>query len=285
MSKKINYISHLNGFMLRKVYDLLSPNSTALYMAIFDAFNKSCWNFEWLKIPNRELMYRAGLTNAHTLATSRKYLMDLGYIEFHLVKHGGKIYSAYKINQLDSSGMFIVGGTENPANGDTASVTEFSYDSVDTPVDNVVDNISDRCSTAPHSSPQTAPETSPHSSPQTASETSPHSSPHSSPPIYIKKEKEKEEKKEVKKKEEDGQLQVLCDAYEDYLGRPASIRERQKISAYLTGYGFDAMLAAMEIMIQKKAASIDYCGGILKNMHNDISKQQQEAIADGWELA
>mgnify|MGYP006367732275 FL=1 len=45
------------------------------------------------------------------------------------------------------------------------------------------------------------------------------------------------------------------------------------------------MLEAMEIMVQKKAASIDYCGGILKNMHNDIQKQKEEAIAAGWQLA
>ena len=107
MSKKINYISHLNGFMQRRVYDLLSPSATTLYLVIFDAFNKSCWNFEWLKLPTRELLYRTGLSSTHTLASSRKLLMDLGYIEFQLVKHGGKVYSAYKINPLDSSGMFI----------------------------------------------------------------------------------------------------------------------------------------------------------------------------------
>ena len=92
MSKKINYISHLNGFMQRRVYDLLSPSATTLYLVIFDAFNKSCWNFEWLKLPTRELLYRTGLSSTHTLASSRKLLMDLGYIEFQLVKHGGKVY-------------------------------------------------------------------------------------------------------------------------------------------------------------------------------------------------
>lgn len=100
MSKKINYISHLNGFMQRRVYDLLGPAATTLYLVIFDAFNKSCWNFEWLRLPTKDLMYRAGLSSAHTLASNRKFLMDLGYIEFRLVKHGGKVYSAYKLNPL-----------------------------------------------------------------------------------------------------------------------------------------------------------------------------------------
>ena len=90
----------------------------------------------------------------------------------------------------------------------------------------------------------------------------------------------------MKKEDEDGgQLQALCDAYEDYRSKPISPKDRQKISAYLSEYGFDAMLEAMEIMVQKKAASIDYCGGILKNMHNDIQKQKEEAIAAGWQLA
>ena len=102
---------------------------------------------------------------------------------------------------------------------------------------------------------------------------------------YIYK-KEKEKIKKVKKEDEDdGQLQALCDAYEDYRSKPISPKDRQKISAYLSEYGFDAMLEAMEIMVQKKAASIDYCGGILKNMHNDIQKQKEEAIAAGWQLA
>ena len=256
MSKKINYISHLNGFMQRRVYDLLSPSATTLYLVIFDAFNKSCWNFEWLKLPTRELLYRTGLSSTHTLASSRKLLMDLGYIEFQLVKHGGKVYSAYKINPLDSSGMFIDKDNEHDEEINDNSVAEFNYNVVDNSVDNVVDNVIHSCSTATH--------------PATVY-------------IYIK---EKEKIKKVKKEDEDGgQLQALCDAYEDYRSKPISPKDRQKISAYLSEYGFDAMLEAMEIMVQKKAASIDYCGGILKNMHNDIQKQKEEAIAAGWQLA
>ena len=299
MSKKVNYISHLNGFMQRRVYDLLGPAATTLYLVIFDAFNKSCWNFEWLKLPTRELMYRAGLTSTHTLASSRKFLMDLGYIEFRLVKHGGKVYSAYKINPLDNSGMFLDNITGNSADIDGNSVAEFNYISVDKPVDNVVHTVTRRCSTTTHSATQTATETATHPATQTATEPATHPA---TPYIY---KKEKEEKKEVKEQEEDagtadkqksdspdsdasiadGQLQVLYDAYEDYTHKPVSIKDRQKISAYLSQYGFNAMLEAMDIMIQKKAASIDYCGGILKNMQNDIKKQTQEAIAEGWQLA
>ena len=45
------------------------------------------------------------------------------------------------------------------------------------------------------------------------------------------------------------------------------------------------MLDTMEIMVKEKVASIDYCGGILKNMHNTIQKQKEEAVAAGWQLA
>lgn len=193
--------------------------------------------------------------------TPRLYLMDLGYIEFQLVKHGGKVYSAYRINPLDSSGMFIDKDNEHTEENYDNSVAEFNYNVVDNSVDNVVDNVVHRCSTATHPATQTA-------------------------TVYIDK-KEKEKIKKVKKEEDDddGQLQVLCDAYEDYRQKPVSPKDRQKISTYLSEYGFDAMLEAMEIMIQKKAASIDYCGGILKNMHKDMQKQKEEAIADGWQLA
>ena len=276
MSKKINYISHLNGFMQRRVYDLLSPSATTLYLVIFDAFNKSCWNFEWLKLPTRELLYRTGLSSTHTLASSRKLLMDLGYIEFQLVKHGGKVYSAYKINPLDSSGMFIDKDNEHDEEINDNSVAEFNYNVVDNSVDNVVDNVIHSCSTATHPATESATHSASH--PATESATHPAT-------VYIYK-KEKEKIKKVKKEDEDGgQLQALCDAYEDYRSKPISPKDRQKISAYLSEYGFDAMLEAMEIMVQKKAASIDYCGGILNNMHNDIQKQKEEAIAAGWQLA
>ena len=299
MSKKINYISHLNGFMQRRVYDLLGPAATTLYLVIFDAFNKSCWNFEWLRLPTKDLMYRAGLSSAHTLASNRKFLMDLGYIEFRLVKHGGKVYSAYKLNPLDNNGMFLDNVNKNSAEFDRSLVEDFTDAPVDNIVDNVVDNVTLRCSTATHSATQTATESATHPATQSATESATHPA-----TLYINK-KEKEEKKEVKEKEEDvresaeqksasrepeatiadGQLQVLCDAYEDYTQRPLSIKDRQKISCYLSRYGFNAMLEAMDIMIKKKAASIDYCGGILKNMQNDINKQAQEAVADGWQLA
>ena len=208
--------------------------------------------------------------------TPRLYLMDLGYIEFQLVKHGGKVYSAYKINPLDSSGMFIDKGNEHDEEINDNSVAEFNYNVVDNSVDNVVDNVIHSCSTATHPATESATHSASH--PATESATHPAT-------VYIYK-KEKEKIKKVKKEDEDGgQLQALCDAYEDYRSKPISPKDRQKISAYLSEYGFDAMLEAMEIMVQKKAASIDYCGGILKNMHNDIQKQKEEAIAAGWQLA
>ncbi len=299
MSKKINYISHLNGFMQRRVYDLLGPAATTLYLVIFDAFNKSCWNFEWLRLPTKDLMYRTGLSSTHTLASNRKFLMDLGYIKFRLVKHGGKVYSAYKLTPLDNNGMFLDNVTENFAGFDESPAADVNDDPVDNVVDNVVDNITLRCSTATHSATQTATESATQTATQSATESATHPA-----TLYIDK-KEKEEKKEVKEKEEDvrkpaeqksasrepeatiadGQLQVLCDAYADYTQKPVSIKDRQKISCYLSRYGFNAMLEAMDIMIKKKATSIDYCGGILKNMQKDIDKQAQEAVADGWQLA
>lgn len=274
MSKKINYISHLNGFMQRRVYDLLSPNATTIYLVLFDTFNRSCWNFEWLKIPNRQLMYRTGITSPNTLATNRQLLKDLGYIECRLVKQGGKIYTAYRLKAMDSSGMFIDDCNEN----DTRNFLAASPDnSVDNSVGNVVDNIADRYYTEPQTVPEPVSESvsepEPHSAPQAVSHPE---------PLYIDK---KEKIKKVKKQENEGQLQLFCDAYEDYRKKPVSPKDRQKISAYLSEYGFDAMLEAMEIMVQKKAASIDYCGGILKNMHNDIQKQKEDAIEAGWQLA
>lgn len=157
--------------------------------------------------------------------TPRLYLMDLGYIEFQLVKHGGKVYSAYKINPLDSSGMFIDKDNEHDEEINDNSVAEFNYNTVDNSMDNVVDNVIHSCSTATHPATQTATESATH--PAT---------------VYIDK-KEKEKIKKVKKEEEDGgQLQVLCDAYEDYRKKPVSPKDRQKVSAYLSEYGFDAML-------------------------------------------
>ena len=279
MNKKINYISHLNGFMQRRVYDLMNPYATTLYLVIFEAFNKSCWNFEWLKLPTRELLYRTGLTSTHTLATNRKLLMDLGYIEFQLVKHGGKVYSAYKITPLDSNGMFITNKTEQEAEINNNSVAEFNYYPVDNPVDNVVDNVIHCCSTATH--PAT------HSATESATESATHSASHPATEpatMYIyKKEKEKEKVKTVEKK--DGQLQAICDAYEDSFAKPITPKDRQKLSTYLSEYGFDDMLEAMEIMIKEKATSIDYYGIILKNMPNSIQKQLEEAVAAGWQLA
>ena len=272
MSKKINYISHLNGFMQRRVYDLLNPNATTIYLVIFDTFNRSCWNFEWLKIPNRELMYRTGITSPNTLATNRQLLKDLGYIECRLVKHGGKIYTAYKLKSIDSSGMFIDDFNGHDDNNSLAN-------SVDNPVDNVVDNIIDRYSTEPQTVPESVSESKPHSVSHSVS----HSEPHSEPLNIYKKEKEEKKVKTVEKK--DGQLQALCDAYENYFSKPVTPKDRQKLSTYLSEYGFDAMLDTMEIMVKEKVASIDYCGGILKNMHNTIQKQKEEAVAAGWQLA
>ena len=182
MSKKVNYISHLNGFMQRRVYDLLSPSATTLYLVIFDAFNKSCWNFEWLKLPTRELLYRTGLSSTHTLASSRKLLMDLGYIEFQLVKHGGKVYSAYKINPMDSSGMFIDKDNEHDEEINDNSVAEFNYNVVDNSVDNVVDNVIHSCSTATHPATESATHSASH--PATESATHPAT-------VYIIKKKKK----------------------------------------------------------------------------------------------
>ena len=94
--------------------------------------------------------------------TPRLYLMDLGYIEFQLVKHGGKVYSAYKINPLDSSGMFIDKDNEHDEEINDNSVAEFNYNTVDNSMDNVVDNVIHSCSTAPHPATQTATESATH---------------------------------------------------------------------------------------------------------------------------
>ena len=283
MSKKINYISHLNGFMQRRVYDLLSPNATTIYLVLFDMLNRSCWNFEWLKIPNRELMYRTGIASPNTLATNRQLLKDLGYIECCLVKQCGKRYTAYKLKAMDSSGRFIDDCNENDEKTSPDN-------SVDNPVDNVVDNIADRYSTELQTVPESVSEPELHSAPQTVSHLESHSVSHPEPLYIEEKEKEKEDIKKVKQKENDAwQLQFLFDTYEDYRRKPVTQKDKQKLSAYLDEYGFAAMLDAMEIMMQKRIASIDYCGGILKNMQknmqNSFQKQIEEAVAAGWQLA
>lgn len=134
-------------------------------------------------------MYRAGLSSAHTLASNRKFLMDLGYIEFRLVKHGGKVYSAYKLNPLDNNGMFLDNVTKNSADFDRSLVEDFTDAPVDNVVDNIVNNIPNRCSTATHPATQTATESATQTATQSATESATHPA-----TLYIDK-KEKEEKK------------------------------------------------------------------------------------------
>ena len=118
---------------------------------------------------------------------------------------------------------------------------------MDNPVDNVVDNIIDRYSTEPQTVPESVSESEPHSVS--------HSVSHSEPLNIYKKEKEEKKVKTVEKK--DGQLQALCDAYENYFSKPVTPKDRQKLSTYLSEYGFDSMLDTMEIMVKEKFASID----------------------------
>ena len=181
--------------------------------------------------------------------------------------------------------MFIDKDNEHDEKINDNSVAEFNYNVVDNSVDNVVDNVIHSCSTATHP----ATESATHSASHPATESATESATEPATMYIYKKEKEKEKVKEkVKEKtveKKDGQLQALCDAYENYFSKPVTPKDRQKLSTYLSEYGFDAMLDTMEIMVKEKVASIDYCGDILKNMHNTIQKQKEEAVAAGWQLA
>lgn len=102
--KKINYITQMNGFLSRKRCEPISPIMVSIYMVLFEAFNASCWRLNWIRIPTREFMHRAGLTSSHTLLRNRDLLRNLGYIDFRMEKYRGKLHTSYRLIPLDADG-------------------------------------------------------------------------------------------------------------------------------------------------------------------------------------
>ena len=89
-----------------------------------------------------------------------------------------------------------------------------------------------------------------------------------------------------------GDYQLCQDAYMDYFKKEPPSADKVKLLRFLAEYGTDSTLKAMDIMMQNKAESLNYCEGVLRRMQWQLNKTAARRPAphphsdwQGWKMA
>ena len=89
-----------------------------------------------------------------------------------------------------------------------------------------------------------------------------------------------------------GDYQLCQDAYMDYFKKEPPSADKVKLIRFLAEYGTDSTLKAMDIMMQNKAESLNYCEGVLRRMQWQLNKAAARRPAprphsdwQGWKMA
>ena len=97
---KISYIQQMNAFIEFRERDNLSGNATILYLTIFKEFNRTKWQYEWLPISIRDLMYGVGTKSSSTIVLNINILKSLGYIDTKVGNRGRRNSTEFRLLPL-----------------------------------------------------------------------------------------------------------------------------------------------------------------------------------------
>ena len=97
---KISYIQQMNAFIEFRERDNLSGNATILYLTIFKEFNRTKWQYEWLPISIRDLMYGVGTKSSSTIVLNINILKSLGYIDTKVGSRGRRNSTEFRLLPL-----------------------------------------------------------------------------------------------------------------------------------------------------------------------------------------
>lgn len=126
---KISYIQQMNAFIEFRERDNLSGNATILYLTIFKEFNRTKWQYEWLPISIRDLMYGVGTKSSSNIVLSINILKSLGYIDTKVGSRGRRNSTEFRLIPLYNL-PFVPSDTTDAANEQPESTLAQTFESL-----------------------------------------------------------------------------------------------------------------------------------------------------------
>lgn len=126
---KISYIQQMNAFIEFRERDNLSGNATILYLTIFKEFNRTKWQYEWLPISIRDLMYGVGTKSSSTIVLNINILKSLGYIDTKVGSRGRRNSTEFRLLPLYNL-PFVPSDTADAANEQPESTLAQTFESL-----------------------------------------------------------------------------------------------------------------------------------------------------------
>lgn len=132
---KISYIQQMNAFIEFRERDNLSGNATILYLTLFKEFNRTKWQYEWLPISIRDLMYSVGTKSSSNIVLSINILKSLGYIDTKVGSRGRRNSTEFRLLPLYNLPFVQSEANEQPEST-FAQTFEDLPDTIDTDLNN-----------------------------------------------------------------------------------------------------------------------------------------------------